>query len=238
MEAIFQTVSEWWVTNPWVDTLRLDLALKLVMAAILGGAIGFEREWSGKPAGFRTNQLICIGAALLTDLSMIVAGMAPDHVTNADPGRIAAQIVSGIGFLGAGTILQARGHVTGLTTAATLWTVAAIGMTVGAGLFVEAVGATVLVLVVLWVLNSWIRLESYGRGALTLKIRLKGRENIDVINNAIKEITRKSEVTGVDIGEEDTYRVQYWIPRGQKRKADIFRTLMEKDFISQIREWD
>jgi putative Mg2+ transporter-C (MgtC) family protein len=106
--------------------LRLDLLGELLLAAVLGGAIGWEREHAHKPAGLRTNILICMGAAL-----------------------IAAQIVSGIGFLGAGTIIQARGSVTGLTTAATMWVVAAIGMAVGFGADVEAVGTTVLVLIAL-----------------------------------------------------------------------------------------
>lgn len=133
--------------------LRLDLLGRLLLAALLGGIVGLEREWSGKPAGFRTNLLICVGAALLTDLSIAVA-VAADPLAMADPGRIAAQIVSGIGFLGAGTIIQSRAGVVGLTTAATLWVVAAIGMAVGAGAFVEAVGTTALVVVALLVLGQ------------------------------------------------------------------------------------
>jgi putative Mg2+ transporter-C (MgtC) family protein len=142
---------------PDLAWLRLDLLGRLVLAAVLGGLVGMEREWSGKPAGFRTNLLICVGAALLTELSISVA-RAADPFAMADPGRIAAQIVSGIGFLGAGTIIQSRAGVVGLTTAATLWVVAAIGMAVGAGAFVEAVGATVLVVMALLVLG---RLEPY-----------------------------------------------------------------------------
>ncbi len=133
--------------------LRLDLLGRLVLAAALGGVVGLEREWSGKPAGFRTNLLICVGAALLTELSISVA-RAADPMAMADPGRIAAQIVSGIGFLGAGTIIQSRGGVVGLTTAATLWVVAAIGMAVGAEAYAEAVGATVLVVIALLVLGQ------------------------------------------------------------------------------------
>lgn len=136
-----------------LGSLRLDLLGRLVLAAVLGGIVGMEREWSGKPAGFRTNLLICVGAALLTDLSISVA-RAADPFAMADPGRIAAQIVSGIGFLGAGTIIQSRAGVVGLTTAATLWVVAAIGMAVGAGAFAEAVGATVLVVIALLVLGQ------------------------------------------------------------------------------------
>ncbi|MEO5511502.1 MAG: MgtC/SapB family protein, partial [Longimicrobiales bacterium] len=123
--------------SAWLqDTIVMhrELVLRLLLAAALGGMIGLEREASGKPAGFRTNLLICLGAALLMEISKKVAfdSFARTGVP-ADPGRIAAQIVSGIGFLGAGTIMQSRGGiVTGLTTAATLWVVAAIGMAVGA----------------------------------------------------------------------------------------------------------
>jgi putative Mg2+ transporter-C (MgtC) family protein len=125
--------------------LRLELLGGLLLAAILGGAIGWEREHAQKPAGLRTNILICMAATLLTDLSVQAAAAS----AVADPGRIAAQIVTGMGFLGAGTIIQSRGHVTGLTTAATLWIVAAIGMAIGFGALVEATGATLLVLVTL-----------------------------------------------------------------------------------------
>lgn len=140
--------------------LRLDLLERLLMAAVLGGAIGWEREHAHKPAGLRTNILICMGAALLTDLSVTAGAGVP----GADPARIAAQIVSGMGFLGAGTILQARGSVTGLTTAATLWVVAAIGMAVGFGRTIEAVGATFLVFFALMPLR-WLegRAEAHRR---------------------------------------------------------------------------
>jgi putative Mg2+ transporter-C (MgtC) family protein len=127
---------------------RAELFAALLLASALGGAIGLERELSGKPAGFRTNLLICVGAALLTQLSIAIGGASDD------PGRIAAQIVSGIGFLGAGTIIQAKGTVIGLTTAATLWVVSAIGIAVGAGQYTEAIGTTVLVLTALLLLGK------------------------------------------------------------------------------------
>lgn len=127
-----------------VDAFRLDLAAKLIAAILIGGGIGLERELKGKPAGLRTNILICVGSALLMDLSMNLAA-----VHGGDPGRIAAQVVTGIGFLGAGTILHTRGQITGLTSAATIWVVAALGLTIGAGYFIEALGSTVTVMIVL-----------------------------------------------------------------------------------------
>jgi putative Mg2+ transporter-C (MgtC) family protein len=140
--------------------LRVDLLVKLSLAVFLGGIIGFERELAGKPAGLRTNILICIGAALLMDVSTRI-GLIDGHRVG-DPGRIAAQIVSGVGFLGAGTIMQTQGVVTGLTSAATIWVVAAIGMTVGGGFYIEGIGAGLLVTFVLAGLGS---LEHYVRRA-------------------------------------------------------------------------
>jgi putative Mg2+ transporter-C (MgtC) family protein len=140
--------------------LRADLLLKLSLAVVLGGIIGFEREIAGKPAGLRTNILICIGAALLMDVSTRI-GLVDGHRVG-DPARIAAQIVSGVGFLGAGTIMQSQGMVTGLTSAATIWVVAAIGMTVGGGYYIEGIGAGLLVT---FVLGGLGRLEHWVRRA-------------------------------------------------------------------------
>lgn len=152
--------------------LRLDLLLKLLLAIVLGGAVGLEREIAGKPAGLRTNILICLGAALITDISFeMVRG--PDGERLGDPARVAAQIVSGIGFIGAGTIMQARGTVTGLTSAATIWVVAAIGIAIGAGKYVEAAGAGFLVAVVLAGLGTLEHKLRRARRVLSCTIRAK-----------------------------------------------------------------
>jgi putative Mg2+ transporter-C (MgtC) family protein len=138
--------------NSLADLIRLDLLGSLLLAAVLGATIGLEREITGKEAGLRTMMLICIGSALLTELSV---SMATGSLSDAT--RISAAIVSGIGFLGAGVIITDRGRVRGLTTAATIWVVAAIGIACGAGQYVEAIGTTVLVLVVLVPLRWWER---------------------------------------------------------------------------------
>src|SRR2546421_5065916 len=126
-----------------IEMFRLELFLQLSLATLFGGAIGLERELGGKPAGLRTNILICIGSVLYTKLSITMAA------GTADPTRVAAQIVTGVGFIGAGTILHARGAVVGLTSAATIWVVAAIGVALGAAFYWEAAGTTLLVLLVL-----------------------------------------------------------------------------------------
>jgi putative Mg2+ transporter-C (MgtC) family protein len=123
---------------------------KIMLAVALGAAIGLERQFSGKVAGIRTNMLICLGAAVLTILS---EEMGLEH--NDSPSRIAAQIVSGVGFLGAGVIIRDRGGVHGLTTAATVWLVASVGMAVGAGFYFLAVASAVLAIVVLLGLKHW-----------------------------------------------------------------------------------
>jgi putative Mg2+ transporter-C (MgtC) family protein len=139
---------------------QIDLVLRLTAGLVLGAIIGFEREFHRQPAGFRTHSLVSLGAALFT-----VVGAFGFSGDTADPTRVAAQIVSGIGFIGAGTILQYRGHIRGLTTAASLWSVAAIGTAAGAGLYIVAGVGTVLILVVLSLLD---RLETFARARLAL----------------------------------------------------------------------
>lgn len=108
-------------------------APRVIAAVACGALIGFERELKNKAAGLKTNILICLGATLYTSLSILITRAPDSDLTAGDPGRIAAQIVSGIGFLGGGAIIQARGTVLGLTTAATIWLVAALGVCIGAG---------------------------------------------------------------------------------------------------------
>jgi putative Mg2+ transporter-C (MgtC) family protein len=123
-----------------------DLMVRLLLAAGLGAAIGLEREFRRKPAGLRTNILIAVGAALFT---MVSIALAHDGGTS---DRVAAQIVTGIGFLGAGAIMRSGRNIHGMTTAATIWVNAAVGMAVGAGLYTMAIVATAVTLVVLGVL--------------------------------------------------------------------------------------
>src|SRR5215469_3753964 len=138
---------------------------KLLLAALLGGLIGLERQTKHRPAGLRTNLFICLGAAMFTLLSDELAGQhTGDHT------RIAAQIIPGIGFIGAGSILHARGDlVTGITTAATIFVVASVGMAVGGGLYFTAIAATVLILCVLILLGVAERF-------LNLKVMIRAYE--------------------------------------------------------------
>jgi putative Mg2+ transporter-C (MgtC) family protein len=182
------------------DALRLALLLKLLLATLLGGAIGFEREIAGKPAGLRTNILICVGAALFTHLSITIAqiGFTPDGRPYGDTTRITAQIVSGIGFLGAGAILHAHGAVVGLTTAATIWVVAAVGAAIGAGAYAEGVGTSLLIILVL------VGLRPLERGLLLRRRKVSAtvRVNRDLRFDTIEDILRSN---GLHIFSRRTY---------------------------------
>ena len=143
-----QTLPDWFSlvqSLPWITAGRVTLA------AILGGVIGIEREWRGRPAGFRTNILIALGACLFTVIS--IEGFPLRGSSAQDTARVAAQIVSGVGFLGAGALLQTRNKVKGMTTAATIWLVAAIGMAAGTGSYFLAVFTTLLTAAVLQLLR-------------------------------------------------------------------------------------
>jgi len=169
--------------------LKFTLLAKLVLATVLGGAIGVEREVSGKPAGLRTNILICIGAALFTHLSIKIAeiGFAPDHHPFGDTTHIAGQIVSGIGFLGAGAILHGQGAIIGLTTAATIWVVAAVGMAIGAGAYAEATGSTAVIVLILVGLRPFERRLMAKRRHLRATLRVHPGTPFDEFDKTIRD---------------------------------------------------
>ncbi|MEO8937142.1 MAG: MgtC/SapB family protein [Burkholderiaceae bacterium] len=166
---------------------NVDLILRLLAAALLGSLIGFERERQHWAAGLRTHMLVCVGSCLI----MIVSAygfadvLGEDHVS-LDPSRVAAQVVSGIGFLGAGAILLRGEIVRGLTTAASLWSVAAIGLAVGGGLYVAAVASTTIILLILAGVKPLE--ERYRSRRQSLEIRMsveRGSMSIDVLRQAL-----------------------------------------------------
>jgi putative Mg2+ transporter-C (MgtC) family protein len=165
------------------------------LAVLLGGFVGLERELSGKPAGLRTNILICVGSAMLMDLSIRI-GITDTGARVGDPARLAAQVISGIGFLGAGTILQARGTVVGLTTAATIWVVAAIGLTIGSGSYYEACGAALIVTSVLYGLGKAEKRLLATRRVISGTLRVLPRTSFDeleqIFNSAGVQVLSKS----------------------------------------------
>ncbi len=172
----------------------LSDAGRLLAATVAGAVIGLERELADKPAGFRTNIMICVGAALFT---LVSEEMAEGRAT-VDPTRIAAQIVTGVGFLGAGAIIQHRGNVLGLTTAATIWSVASVGMALGAGEYVLGTLGTALttgVLFGLGVVEGWI--DRY-RSTATFVLEFDPRNGAqEVISRALRGCGVKRRTTRV-----------------------------------------
>lgn len=168
-----------------VTELVLSDIFRVALAMLAGGLIGLEREFRDKSAGFRTLIFIGAGSGLFTILSK---NLAPDT----DPNRIAANIVTGIGFLGAGAILRDGMRITGLTTAATIWLTAAIGMAFGAGEFLFGAVITVLALIVLWLFPSFEHAVDRIREEHTYEIAISnGLENVSRIESKIKELGLK-----------------------------------------------
>lgn len=163
-----------------MDATYMELTIRLMLALLLGGAIGIEREYRAKEAGFRTHFLVALGSALFCLVSQFGFG-----VDLKDSSRVAAQVVSGIGFLGAGTIIFQKNVVRGLTTAAGLWVTAAIGLACGTGMYLAAVLTTAMVLLGLEVLNYWI--PQLGLSAIELSFSAPSRESVKEFITRIKQ---------------------------------------------------
>lgn len=203
--------------------------MRLVLAAFLGGVIGVERELHHKPAGLRTNMFICFGAALFTILSYKLASEFPgDHT------RIAAQIIPGIGFIGAGSILHARGSVTGLTTAATIFVVASIGMAAGGGLYVVAIFSTLVILVALSALG--ILEQRLNLKTVTMMYEVQGHsaeEMVAAVNGVLEEDRRIMQ--SVQIGRSNGhYRVQFTVSGTQKEHNEILKRLRQMQNADRV----
>lgn len=170
---IAEIFSSFWNDINSAEVTTSSAIFKLVVSMALGSAVGWERKQKGQSAGIRTFSLICMGATLAMLISIYVPQVYLG-LKNGDPGRIAAQVISGIGFLGAGAIIQMKGSVRGLTTAAGIWMVAAIGMAVGLGLYLLAIAATLLILVILHIVERIEHRVAMGAESRIIRLRLSG----------------------------------------------------------------
>lgn len=157
-----------------IEVTPFQATFKLFLSLVLGSVVGLERKRKGQPAGIRTFALISMGATLAMIVSIYVPQEYLGHVANGDPSRIAAQVLSGIGFLGAGAIIQMKGSVRGLTTAAGIWMIAAIGLAVGVGMYVIATIATLFILFILHQLEQIEHKISLGSESRIIRIRVDG----------------------------------------------------------------
>lgn len=194
-----------------------DIIFRLLFSAFMGGLIGLEREKHSQPAGLRTHIILAVGSSIAMCISINLAIQFHTVATNGDPERLAAQVISGIGFLGAGAIFRYGSGVKGLTTAASLWTTAIIGLAVGAGYMNIGVVATVLVLFVLIALDMFEKF--YLQGSATRTIQIKGidrprfiqeiKELLATFNISIKSISFSKDVQNNEIEIETITKVLY-----------------------------
>jgi len=228
-------------TGLW-EISYLDASLRILLSLVLGGLIGLEREWHNHAAGLRTHILVCVGATIIMLLSIYGFGdFAGEFNVRMDPARLAAQVVSGIGFLGAGAIIRNGLSITGLTTAASIWVVAAIGLCVGAGFFYEAVLSTVLVILILLVLN---RLEKSfhskrSRNEITLRIT-RAEGGVARITDLIEKeglliVSMSLEAPGDDQDEGGirTLRIKLHKPR-TRNLLHVCDKLLALDFVQSF----
>jgi putative Mg2+ transporter-C (MgtC) family protein len=201
---------------------------RLVLAAILGGIIGLERELKNRPAGLRTNMFICFGAALFTLLSSHLAAEKSDYT------RIAAQIIPGIGFIGAGAILHTRGLTTGLTTASTLFVVAAVGMAAGGGLYVTSVFAAGMVLIALFTLGHLE--ETFNLRLLLTSYEVTGA-NVEEVSTEVNRILERDHrmmenVETANAGEH--VRVQFDVEGCNREQKNLLGRLQESRVFGSV----
>jgi putative Mg2+ transporter-C (MgtC) family protein len=212
----------------------LGMGLQIVTALFLGGLVGLDRERKMKSAGIKTNILICLGACLYTSVSLL---NIPEG-SIADPNRIAAQIVSGIGFLGAGAIIQSRGHVVGLTTAATIWVVAAIGLTIGSGYPFVAILFTLTILVVLKLLNPIYNLILLEKDYKTYHVEIlsHGRVKNQVKQMILAEVNDINEMSEEVLNTNNDERIlNVYItvhPRRMKILAKELKSILKVEKIN------
>jgi putative Mg2+ transporter-C (MgtC) family protein len=214
-----------------IDQMLLSsgTATRLLMASAMGGIIGLEREWRHKASGLRTNMLICLGCAFFTLLSAVLAGD-----TNPDKGRVASNIVQGIGFLGAGLILHTRNRVLGLTSAASVFAVASIGMACGAGLYVEALLATGIVMMSLQFVGL---LEAkLGWKHYPLLYEVRGRDQ-GKIYRAVLSVLDRFEVR-LNIVDKDSVadleRLTFLITTDRRKHAALLGELKLSDQTDEV----
>lgn len=208
-----------------MDVNYIDLVIRLSLALILGGAIGIEREYRAKEAGFRTHFLVALGSALFCIVSQYGFG-----IDLKDSSRVAAQVVSGIGFLGAGTIIFQKNVVRGLTTAAGLWVTAAIGLACGTGMYVAAAITTLMVLLGLEVLNLLI--PQLGNTTIELSFSAPSRESVKQLLKRVKQ--DGMEVYSYELKDRRTSKEEFLEVSIEIKAKRGFHTLRVLDYMNNF----
>ena len=218
------------------DISLSSVVIRLLISAVLGGLLGWERESRRQQAGLRTHIIISVGSCLLMLISIYIPQTFSNY-PNVDPGRIAAQVVSGIGFLGAGAIFRLGGNTHGLTTAATIWAVAAVGLAVGVGMYGAAVVVTVLLLFVLAILGKVGKFFFTGGSLKTLKVSFQTPK---IETSKLLTILEKHDITTRNINvvqsknkQNSTIKLYVYVPENLRVKQ-FYKDLNELKNIGQI----
>jgi putative Mg2+ transporter-C (MgtC) family protein len=225
-----------------------EVLLRLLLAIIVGGLIGYEREYKNRPAGFRTHILVCIGAAVTSMIQLYsiqeTSNMILQHpvlasALKADIGRLGAQVITGVGFLGAGTIIHDKGSVKGLTTAASVWVVACIGLAVGLGYYLLSIASTIGVFLVLVILKQ-IEARVFHRARIT-KLEIQYTNKIELVRKIEEYFSgRGIKVKNIEFEIEDDEDTSYktslytvMVPR-HLSKSELIRDLCYYDEIIKV----
>jgi len=207
--------------------MYIGMGILIATSLLLGGLVGWEREMRGKAAGIKTNILICLGSCLYTVTSLLNIQSA----SLGDPNRVAAQIVSGIGFLGAGAIIQGKGGVSGLTTAATIWTVAAIGVCVGYGFPLSAAMFTITVLIVLRLLEPlFVKIEPHDN----IHLVIEGRGDLAAIAESVLQLSEAAIFHSIKKVFEKKIEMHYYMRVSVKHLRYIESELRQMSTIRKV----
>ncbi|WP_034861314.1 MgtC/SapB family protein [Ruminiclostridium cellobioparum] len=228
-----------WLINYIVSQsdFYISMILRLAAACVLGGIIGFEREHVHRPAGLRTHILVCVGSALVMVTSEFIYFRYSSHV-NVDPARLGAQVISGIGFLGAGTIIKEGISVKGLTTAASLWAVSCVGIAVGIGFYSGAIIATVIIFLILVVIKKTqgkITMQKNAR--LFIHTRIKKGE-VNELSGLIQEMgvkIKRTDFVSSEIDGEMVIRFTLDIS-GQISMAELIEAILCHEHVRRVYE--
>ncbi len=226
-----------------------EIVVRLAMAVLAGGAIGYEREYKNRPAGFRTHILVCVGACVIALIQVnmneeiiqrVLLNPNLENVIRGDYGRLSAQVVSGVGFLGAGTIIHNKGSIKGLTTAATLWLVACLGLAVGYGYYFIGLTALVISVLVLISLKGIQNRLFYATKNIKLVIIVKSHSKaMDEIENYFDQRDIHMEDLGVTNLENREKSCVYTLSLPRSMTIyEVMRGLAHYDNILEIRRWD